>query len=504
MSKFYAGVDLGARSSWFCLVDSTGQKQLSRKLPNDPGDIRRLLQPYLPNLSAVVESTFNWYWMVDFLQDLGANVKLAHPLYLKAIAYAKVKTDQVDAHTLAQLLRMDYIPEAFIYPRQLRPTRDMLRRRHRLVSLRARLYRDLQLQLMKHNVTTFSRNTIKLIDGRHLRSLFSHVHDRRGGIALLHLIDVLDSEIDLLDRQVRSSVYHHRPVVLLKTIPGVGRTIAPTIYYEIGHIHRFASDKAFASYCRLAPTIAQSGTITRHGKNRKQGNRLLKWAFSEAAQMAIQRYPPHPRVLQPAPQEEEKARPGQVHPGSQTRRRRLPRTQGGKTVRTGPCAALLIRRGAGTRCLTELTAPALDWARPATRRKLSHHAPAARLTGGSSTGDPSRNMSRPRVEPRTFWDGNSRSHGRPQPAAEPRWVFGAKPSHPLRATGMRKSKVFQRSLRDKSVPLTRRLQMGVRRLVRRLPALARGRLRVGARCKFLHLSAVDHERIRWICGPLLE
>jgi transposase len=291
MSAFYAGVDLSARSSWICVVNTEGEQLLSRKLPNDPDRIARTLKPFLPNLAAVVESTFNWYWMVDSLQDLGARVKLAHPLYLKAIAYAKVKTDQVDAHTLAQLLRMDYIPEAFIYPRELRPTRDLLRRRHRLVTLRAGMYRDIQLQLMKQNVTTFGRNAIKKLDGRHLRALFSHLHDRRSGTAVLHIIDTLDKEISTLDQSIRASVRRHKPVVLLKTIPGVGKTLAPTIYYEVGQIHRFASDKAFASYCRLAPTIAQSGAVTRRGKNRKQGNRYLKWAFSEAAHMAIQRYP---------------------------------------------------------------------------------------------------------------------------------------------------------------------------------------------------------------------
>jgi transposase len=291
MSQFYAGIDLAAKSSWLCVIDPEGNKLFSRRIPNDPAKIARQLQPYLPGLSAVVESTFNWYWMIDLLQDLEADVSLAHPLYLKAIAYAKVKTDQVDAHTLAQLLRMDYIPKAFIYPRELRPSRDMLRRRHRLVTLRAGFYRDLQLQLMKHNITGFGRNAIKQLDGRHLRSLLPHLHDRCAGSSLIHLIATLDKEIKQLDRHIRASVYHHRPVVLLKTIPGIGRTLAPTIYYEIGQIHRFPSDKAFASYCRLAPTIAQSGNTVRQGRNRKQGNRLLKWAFSEAAQMAIQRYP---------------------------------------------------------------------------------------------------------------------------------------------------------------------------------------------------------------------
>ena len=116
MPQYYAGVDLSARSSWICVINEGGEKLASRKVPNDPEKITQVLSRFLPNLSAVVESTFNWYWIVDVLEDLGADVKLAHPLYIKAIAYAKVKTDQVDAHTLTQLLRLDYIPEAFIPP----------------------------------------------------------------------------------------------------------------------------------------------------------------------------------------------------------------------------------------------------------------------------------------------------------------------------------------------------------------------------------------------------
>ncbi len=94
-----------------------------------------------------------------------------------------------------------------------------------------------------------------------------------------------------MEEQISAAVFRKKPVVLLKTIPGIGKILAATIYYEVGQVHRFASAKAFASYCRLAPTVAQSGAVKRQGKNRRQGNRLLKWAFSEAAQMAVQRYP---------------------------------------------------------------------------------------------------------------------------------------------------------------------------------------------------------------------
>ena len=138
---------------------------------------------------------------------------------------------------------------------------------------------------------TFGRNTIKKLDGRQLRGLLRHPHHRLAGRALLHLIAALDQELTELEETIFASVFRHKPVVLLKTIPGIGKILAATIYYEVGHIHRFASDKAFASYCRLAPTLSQSGAMMRQGRNRKQGNRLLKWAFSEAAQLAIQGYP---------------------------------------------------------------------------------------------------------------------------------------------------------------------------------------------------------------------
>ncbi|MFQ5894153.1 MAG: IS110 family transposase [Nitrospinota bacterium] len=291
MSQFYPGIDLAARSLWICILDKAGSKKFNGKVLSDPHAILAILEPFLPHLSAVVESTFNWYWIVDLLQDHGIDVQLAHPLYLKAIAYAKVKTDQVDAHTLAQLQCLDYIPQAFIYPKELRPTRDLIRRRHHLVNLRSGLYRDLQLQLLRQNISHFDRKSIKTLDGRNLRALLPQLHERRAGLAYLHLIQTLDQQTTTLDKDIQTAVHRKKPILLLRSIPGIGKTFAPTIYYEVGQIHHFPSDKAFASYCRLAPTISQSGTITRRGKNRKQGNPSLKWAFSEAAQMAIQRYP---------------------------------------------------------------------------------------------------------------------------------------------------------------------------------------------------------------------
>ena len=281
-------------------MDDTGQKLLSRRVPNDPGALLGQLEPFGPRLKVVVEATFNWYWLVDLLEDHGLEVTLAHPLYLKAIAYAKVKTDKVDAHTLAQLLRLGYIPEAWICPRELRATRDLVRRRNRLVNVRAGLLRDVQIQLMKANVR-LGRNEVKAIDGRHLRRLLDHPHARRVGLAYLHTIEALTREIRDLDAEIRRSLRRSKPILLLESLPGIGRTLAATIHMETGPIDRFASAKNYCSYCRVAPTISPSGSVTRRGRNSKQGNRHLEWAFSQAANLAIQHYPPikalHQRLL---------------------------------------------------------------------------------------------------------------------------------------------------------------------------------------------------------------
>jgi transposase len=144
------------------------------------------------------------------------------------------------------------------------------------VGWRSDLRRALHFQLISHNITSFGRNGIKKLDGRQLRALLSHPHDRQAGGAILRLIAAVDREVARLDEQIASAVFRKRPIVRLKTIPGIGKILAATICFEVGQIHRFASDKAFASYCRVAPMVAQSGAISRQGRNRKQGNRLLK------------------------------------------------------------------------------------------------------------------------------------------------------------------------------------------------------------------------------------
>ena len=163
--EFYCGIDLHARRSQICVVDADGNKVFERKrVPNDLEEILGHLQPFREGLKIVVESTFNWYWLVDGLQDAGCDVTLAHTFGLFVITKAKVKTDRRDAYRLARLLRANEIHAAYIYPKETRPIRDLVRQRTRVVSFRAREYANTRMRLYQHGILDHTRNSARSID----------------------------------------------------------------------------------------------------------------------------------------------------------------------------------------------------------------------------------------------------------------------------------------------------------------------------------------------------
>src|SRR6185295_3840738 len=183
---FYCGIDLSARDSCLCIIDESLTIVLRQKVRNELSRIINLLEPFKPNIQIVVESTFNWYWLVDGLQAAGFEVCLAHSLGLAMITAAKIKTDARDAFTLAKLLMAGVIPQAYIYPAQSRPVRDLLRRRLLLVQLRAGEYGSLRHLLLREGILSGSRNDIKQADDEELRQWFNHP------LLLLHARQELD------------------------------------------------------------------------------------------------------------------------------------------------------------------------------------------------------------------------------------------------------------------------------------------------------------------------
>lgn len=295
---FYSGIDLSARDSHLCLIDVNLSIHLHQKVANDLPLIAQLLLPFKPHLKIVVESTFNWYWLVDGLQELGFDISLAHTLGLSLITQAKVKSDRRDAFALAKLLRAGLIPKAYIYPASSRPVRDLLRRRLKAVALRALEYGSLRQLLLREAILSTSRNEIKLADDTDLNAWFSHPLLVLSASQQLERIHLLSGQIQELELQILDLTRDKADYKRLLEVSGIGRILALTILYEVGEISRFKSVRHFSSYCRLVPGIAQSGAVSRRGRASKQGNAYLNSAFNQAAVAAVRSYPAIKRHLQ--------------------------------------------------------------------------------------------------------------------------------------------------------------------------------------------------------------
>jgi transposase len=272
---FYTGIDQHRCSSVLTTLTGQGERLGQVTLPND----RRLLVQYFAQFpgphQAVVEATGRWYWLRDLLAPQGIDLHLAHAKFLKAIAYAKVKTDAIDSDTLAQLLRTGLIPEAHMIADTERGPRDVLRARLRLVERRSRCKNSLDRLLEKFNVTEVPALPP-------LYRLQAELHTAQ--------ITLLTEQIHTLERAVQGDLLETPSIQRLLWIPGIGRIVAFTLALEVGEIQRFATVRHFWSYCRLVPGAADSGGRHWHRPS-KDGNRYLKLAFSHATVRAIQYFP---------------------------------------------------------------------------------------------------------------------------------------------------------------------------------------------------------------------
>lgn len=289
---FYSGIDLHKDNCFITTVDDGGQIVKQERLRNVPEIILAYCTSLPGPQKAVVECTAGWYWLNDLLEERGIELVLAHAKYLKAISYAKVKTDKVDSETLARLLRLDSIPRAHKIKRELRDLRDVMRARLRLVQKRTSCFISI------HNLGR------KLNCGHELVIDEQVIPEHLPEAYRLHLRNLYD-QIALLDTQIAGLEHFLKPVLIpnddiqrLVWIPGVGATTAFTVYLETDGIDRFLSDKHFVSYCRLVPGARNSNKSIRHRSGSKDGNKYLKIAFTDIAVRAIQYFPEYRRLYQ--------------------------------------------------------------------------------------------------------------------------------------------------------------------------------------------------------------
>jgi len=288
MRRLYAAFDLHASNSYLAIMDEGGKRILSRKLPNDPERILTALSPHRDKIAGIaVESTYNWYWLVDMLMAEGYGVHLANPSAIRKYKGLKHSDDRHDACWLAEMLRLGILPEGYIYPKQQRGVRDLLRKRGHLVRLRTSLIISLQHIITRTCAVRVSVNDVKRLREDRISPLLDGNEDvLLAGSISKETIDHLSGQIRRIEKAVEGKVKFSSAYVRLPSIPGVGKILALTITLETGPISRFPTVGDYVSYCRKVGSAWVSNGKKKDKGNKKSGNRYLAWAYSEAAELA--------------------------------------------------------------------------------------------------------------------------------------------------------------------------------------------------------------------------
>jgi transposase len=290
--KLYGAIDLHSNNNVTVLIDEQDQVVYQKRLPNDLPVIVQQLSGYQASLQGiVVESTYNWYWLVDGLMDQGHKVHLANTAAIQQYEGLKYTDDNSDARWLAHILRLGVLPQGYIYPKEDRAVRDLLRKRSQLVHQRTANLLSIQNLVTRNTGSSISANRIKGLDVQQVDELLPN-----GDLALalkanLSVMSSADEQTQILERTVRDRVKLRPEFTFLKTVPGIGQILALTVMLESGDIRRFPSVGNFASYCRCVGSQKISNGKRKGSGNTKNGNKYLAWAFVEAANFAV-RYQP--------------------------------------------------------------------------------------------------------------------------------------------------------------------------------------------------------------------
>ena len=254
----YGGLDLHGDNVFCSLLNEARQVVFERRLPNDLATIRDALEPFRKQIRALaVESTYNWYWLVDGLRKLQYDTRLANPAQMQENIGLKAANDKTDARFLARQLISGSLPEGYIYPMETRGVRDLLRRRMRLTNIRTGEWLSLEGLVARHT-------------GQ-------------------------DLGIQELEKSVMAVLPDEMAYQRLMTVPGIGPVLARTILLETGPIERFSHAGNYASYCRAVRSEHTSNNKKKGEGNGKCGNKYLAWAYVEAANFAV-RYSPELRA----------------------------------------------------------------------------------------------------------------------------------------------------------------------------------------------------------------
>jgi len=284
----YAGIDLHSSNSYIGIIDEQDQRHFGKRLPNSLSQILVALEPFRKDLeSVVVESTYNWYWLVDGLQEEGYKVHLANPSAIKQYEGLKHTDDKWDSFWLAHMKRLNILPEGYIYPKEERPIRDLLRRRLLFVRQRTAQILSLQSAIQRNLSFKMAGRAIKMLKEEDTEALFDSPFLVLTAKSHVGVIQYLTKTIRAIEKAVTRKAKLRKEFQILKTISGIGDILALTIMLEVGDISRFPKVGNYSSYCRCVKSEKLSNKKKKGENNRKNGNKYLSWAYVEAANFAI-------------------------------------------------------------------------------------------------------------------------------------------------------------------------------------------------------------------------
>jgi transposase len=284
---------------YVCILNQAGETVLHRNMKTDPALFLKVIAPYREDLVVAVECIFTWYWLADLCVQQGIPFVLGHALYMKAIHGGKAKNDKIDAHKIALLLRGGMMPQAYVYPAEMRATRDLLRRRMHLMHKRAELLSHIQNTNHQYNLPEIGKKIAYKANREGVAERFVDTAVQKSIEVDLALIDHYDKLLSDIELYIVNTAKQHdvNAFYRLRSVPGIGKILALVILYEVQDIGRFPRVQDFVSYCRLVKCTKESAGKKYGTSGKKIGNAYLKWAFSEVAVLFLRNNPEGQKYL---------------------------------------------------------------------------------------------------------------------------------------------------------------------------------------------------------------
>jgi transposase len=282
--EMYCGIDLHSNNSYLAILNRDLEDVACRRVPNRLEELLVFLEPYREELVTVaVESTYNWYWLRDGLKDTGYDVRLVNTNKASTFSDMKYRDDRHDARWIAKLQALGILPEGYIAPRAERAVRGLLRRRAFMVQKRTAHLLSLRTLFERSTGQRVNVQTIQDWSAGEVHELIDDPVVASSLAVMLPVVETFNTQIESVERMVLSKLKLRDDFQLLKTVSGIGKILALTIMCETIDIGRFPKAGNYVSYCRLAKTEHTSNKKKKGAGNRKNGNKYLSWAYSEAA-----------------------------------------------------------------------------------------------------------------------------------------------------------------------------------------------------------------------------